>query len=162
MGIGPLIKKLRKEKKLTQSDLAFLVGVKTITIRKYESDERKPNIDMLTKLAKSLEVNISDLLGVDELINNIDLDIDKIKNISLSHKDINYNKLIDNLTNVGVKELINSTIEDILFLATNSTELNYNIQNFSAEEINELSNFVYNSYTLKINEILERHKNTNI
>lgn len=43
-----------------------------------------------------------------------------------------------------------------MYLALNSTALNYNIDNFSENELEEISNFVFNSYKLKVNEILER------
>ena len=64
MNVGENIKKYRKNKGLTQKELGELIGVKAITIRKYESNEREPNIETLNKIATALRVTINDLLGI--------------------------------------------------------------------------------------------------
>ncbi len=63
MSLGSKIKKLRKIKKMTQSELADIIGVKTITIRKYESDEREPKFEIIEKLADALNVDVFSLLA---------------------------------------------------------------------------------------------------
>ncbi|MDB1956622.1 helix-turn-helix domain-containing protein [Clostridium tertium] len=63
MSLGSKIKKLRKIKKMTQSELADIIGVKTITIRKYESDEREPKFEIIEKLADALDVDVFSLLA---------------------------------------------------------------------------------------------------
>lgn len=61
--LGELIKKTRKKLKMTQADLAKKIGKKTITIRKYESNEINPSIEVLEKIAQVLEIGIWDLLA---------------------------------------------------------------------------------------------------
>lgn len=58
MNIGDNIKKIRKEKGLTQKQLAEAIGVSTITIQNYENNRRQPNIDMLNKIGSVLDVFI--------------------------------------------------------------------------------------------------------
>ncbi|MFQ9979302.1 helix-turn-helix domain-containing protein [Clostridium cadaveris] len=62
MTLGQNIKKYRKQKGLTQSELAEIIDLKSITIRKYESDDREPSIDILNKIAAALGVTIGKLL----------------------------------------------------------------------------------------------------
>ena len=54
--IGLKIKEIRKEKKLTQSQLAKLINKSVITVRKWESGERTPNIDTIKQIATALDV----------------------------------------------------------------------------------------------------------
>lgn len=62
MNLGNKIKKLRKDNNLTQVDLAEKLGLSAITIRKYESNEREPNIDTLLKIAEVFNVNLASFL----------------------------------------------------------------------------------------------------
>lgn len=54
MTIGEKIKSIRKEKGLSQQELADLMQVNVQTIRSYESDKYKPGIDRLGRLADAL------------------------------------------------------------------------------------------------------------
>ena len=56
MSISTQIKHFRKEKGLTQEQLANAVGVSVMTIRRFEAGTREPKTPMLTKIAKALEV----------------------------------------------------------------------------------------------------------
>ena len=56
MNTGELIKKYRKEKKITQKQLASLIGKAEITIRKYESGALVPPLETLYSIAKVLEI----------------------------------------------------------------------------------------------------------
>lgn len=71
--LGDLIKQHRKEKGLTQAELAKLVGVSQPAIGKYESGDRQPSIQLTTKMSEALNCNLlqeyesamSDYIGVD-------------------------------------------------------------------------------------------------
>lgn len=54
--IGSKIKKIRKEKKLTQDQLANLIGKSTITIRKWESGERTPSLETIKQIAEVFDI----------------------------------------------------------------------------------------------------------
>ena len=56
------IKKKRKEKRLTQGQLAEMVGVKDNTVSTWESG-RVPEAIYLYKICKALDISISDLFG---------------------------------------------------------------------------------------------------
>lgn len=61
MSIGEQIKAIRKQKGLTQKQLAELTGLLEPTIRKYESGQRIPKSDNLIKIASALGVHPSQL-----------------------------------------------------------------------------------------------------
>lgn len=55
------IKEFRKNKKLSQSDLANIMKVKQNTISQWETGERKPNVIQALKLAEILETTVESL-----------------------------------------------------------------------------------------------------
>ena len=57
--------KLRKQKKLTQLELANKFNFSDKTISKWESGESLPNIDVLCKLAEFYDVTLNDLVNPD-------------------------------------------------------------------------------------------------
>ena len=56
MTIGENIKTVRKQKGLTQKQLAERTGLATITIQQYEADKYEPRPDNIIRIAKVLEV----------------------------------------------------------------------------------------------------------
>lgn len=57
--IGQMIKILRKEKGLTQKQLGEKIGVSAVTITRYETEQRYPDIETLKKIAVALETTVS-------------------------------------------------------------------------------------------------------
>lgn len=69
MSFGQKTATLRKQKGLSQADLATKVGTIGVTIGRYERDEIKPSIDVAAKIADALDVSLDYLVGnSDELI----------------------------------------------------------------------------------------------
>lgn len=64
---GENLKRLRKEKELTQETLAEFLGVSFQTISKWERGETYPDITMLPVIASFFNITIDDLLGVDKV-----------------------------------------------------------------------------------------------
>ena len=64
--LGEKIKKYREEKKMTQVEVAEVLGVKPATISKYEAGTLEPNIESLKKLAELFGVSVDELLKEDE------------------------------------------------------------------------------------------------
>lgn len=62
---GNRLRQLRKERKLTQQQLAELIGVKNSVISFYEVGERVPSPEVLRKLALALHVTADYLLGIE-------------------------------------------------------------------------------------------------
>lgn len=60
--LGRRIQKIRKEKGLTQEQLAEKVSVSTTWIGYIETGYRRPNLKMIYKISKTLKVKSSDLL----------------------------------------------------------------------------------------------------
>lgn len=59
---GKRIKRLRKERGMTQEDLAFEIGVDRSYMGFIERGERNPTLGILAKIAKALKVSLSELL----------------------------------------------------------------------------------------------------
>ena len=62
---GVRLRKLRKDRNLTQDQLATLIGVKNSVISFYEVGERIPSPEVLKKLALALHVSSDYLLGIE-------------------------------------------------------------------------------------------------
>jgi len=60
--VGARIKLLRKQKKLTQAQLAKVVGVDATLINKIEKGHTTSSLNTLNKIAEALNVSIIDLL----------------------------------------------------------------------------------------------------
>lgn len=71
MSTGERIKALRLSKKLKQSELANKCGISRVAIGNYERGDRTPNVDILSKIAKALDVYIIDLLDFDECLSTM-------------------------------------------------------------------------------------------
>lgn len=63
---GERLRQLRKQKNLTQKQLAELVGVTNSIISFYEVGDRMPSPEMIVKLAKALNVSTDYLLGMNK------------------------------------------------------------------------------------------------
>ncbi|KKR81281.1 MAG: Transcriptional regulator Cro/CI family [Candidatus Daviesbacteria bacterium GW2011_GWA1_41_61] len=58
---GKRVQELRKQKGLTQEDLADLVSVDRSYMGFVERGERNPTLDKLVKIAKALKITLSEL-----------------------------------------------------------------------------------------------------
>jgi len=169
------IKKYRKKLGITQKELAKKICKSEISIRKYESGTVNIPPSTLFDICAALNVSVDELLGADSeeyRINNFEESLDltlkqlgslaeqfeKSFNIKDKTKKLD-SSIFEDLNEEGIKEFIYSSIVDLMYLALNSTTLKYNIDSFSESELEEISNFIYSAYKLKVNEILERDKN---
>lgn len=64
MTFGSRIALIRKEKKMSQSELGKRAGISGDIVGKYERDEMKPSIETATKLATALDVSLDYLVGI--------------------------------------------------------------------------------------------------
>lgn len=58
MSIGENVKAIRKEKKLTQSELAEEMGISRSYLSDIENNRKNPSIKTLTSLANKLDVSV--------------------------------------------------------------------------------------------------------
>jgi transcriptional regulator with XRE-family HTH domain len=77
MTLGEHITALRKKKGISQAELGKAVGTSGDIIGRYERDEVKPSIEVVIKIADTLEVSIDYLVGK----SNVELDKGVLKKI---------------------------------------------------------------------------------
>lgn len=79
---GERLKDLRKQKGLTQKQLASLIGVKNSIVSFYETGDRIPSPEIIIKLAAVLHVSADYLLGIEKGknvdITGLDADDEKV------------------------------------------------------------------------------------
>ena len=62
--VGNNIKRIRKQKNISQKDMAKKLNMPSSTYSNYENNNREPNAATLRKIADILNVDISDLLNL--------------------------------------------------------------------------------------------------
>lgn len=67
MNFNKRLAEIRKEKGLSQGELADKIDSTAITIGRYERDEVKPSIEVAAKIANALEVSLDYLAGINDL-----------------------------------------------------------------------------------------------
>lgn len=65
--IGTFIAVLRKEKGLTQKELAEQIGISDKTVSKWETGNGMPDIAYLSPLCEVLDINVNELLSGEKL-----------------------------------------------------------------------------------------------
>lgn len=151
-----VIKTYRKKAKLTQSQVAEIVGVSSAYIQQLEKGiKTNPSLEVLMKIINLLKIPYSELPEKFSPISDSNLDsliyhLEKLKEEKITER--------ENFDIYRIEDIFDDTIIDIMNKAIDSKHLNYSRATFSAQEIYEISSFVFNSYILKVNEILERHK----
>ena len=65
MSIGSTIKRLRREKDITQEQLAEYLGITSRAISQWECDRTAPDISQLPALCHIFDVSSDVLLGID-------------------------------------------------------------------------------------------------
>lgn len=68
MSLGTKLKQLRQNKNWSQADAAYRLDISQPAYNKWETDQTKPNIDKLGKIAEVFEVEIQDLFKNDSTV----------------------------------------------------------------------------------------------
>jgi transcriptional regulator with XRE-family HTH domain len=61
------LRELRKEKALTQTQLAQILNVSQATVAKWETGDREPDLIMILRLCEGFETSVDYLLGVSDV-----------------------------------------------------------------------------------------------
>ena len=77
MEFGERLTAIRKEKKISQSELAKMVGIHANVLGRYERGEARPFVETAVKLAQALNVSADYLRGNTEL----DIDTETLKRL---------------------------------------------------------------------------------
>lgn len=64
--LGKRLKELRKERNLTQKEIAFRLNINSVTYLHYEKAQREPPLSLLADMAKFFDVSVDYLLGLKE------------------------------------------------------------------------------------------------
>ena len=84
--LGQRIKDLRKRNKLTQMELAVIIGMETTNLCKLENGGQLPKEENIEKLAKALNVNVRDLFDFGYMKSQTSLQQELIKIINSSSR----------------------------------------------------------------------------
>lgn len=74
LNIGETILKLRKEKNITQEQLALMVGVSAGAVSKWENGKSTPDISLLSPLARALDTSLDILLSFQQELSEKQVD----------------------------------------------------------------------------------------
>lgn len=77
MGFGKKLAAIRKEKGISQTELAKRVGIHSNVLGRYEREEARPFVETAVSLANALEVSLDYLLGGSD----IEMDTATVKRI---------------------------------------------------------------------------------
>ncbi|MCL2771865.1 MAG: helix-turn-helix domain-containing protein [Oscillospiraceae bacterium] len=143
--ISENIKRLRREKNLTQEALADFIGISFQAVSKWECGDAYPDITLLPTLANFFEVTLDELVGMNEIKNAKKLD--EIKE--------QYRKFNTNKTHKEVRELLRGGLKifpnDYWLLSELAFNLSFQDNGETDEECNK-----NNEEAVKISErILE-------
>lgn len=106
------IKELRKENKLTQSDLGKILGVGKTTISMYENGNSSPNDEIKLKLSEYFDVSLDYLLCKSNIRNHTSID-----------------------SNEKIKKLVNDN-------GINTLAAHFEGETFSKEDLDDIENFI--------------------
>ena len=68
---GQRIKEVRKSLQLTQEAFAQKCGISLTSLRRYEANERQPNIAIIEDMAKSLDMTLAEFLWTIDETNSV-------------------------------------------------------------------------------------------
>ena len=74
MEIGKYIQQLRRQKGLTQEQMAGALGVTSAAVSKWETDAALPDVSLLCPLARLLGTTVDDLLGFQPALERGEID----------------------------------------------------------------------------------------
>ena len=66
MNLGNKLTQLRKEKHLSQKELSILLNISTGTVGMWETDKRKPDLEMVLKIADFYNITLDSLFEREE------------------------------------------------------------------------------------------------
>lgn len=87
--LGEKIKTYRENQRMTQAEVAEILGIKSATVSKYESGTLEPNIEALKKLSELFEVTIDELLNDEQ--DKVDISKINVLNILREQKEMKLN-----------------------------------------------------------------------
>lgn len=151
LNIGENIKKYRKEKKLTQPQLASLINKSESSVRKYENGEVTPSMDILKQIADILDLPLIDLIVDND--NFVDSNLyQKFINELGSSKSSIYLKPSE-INEINYETEAMGIIETLLRSKYVQDKYNYNYFDLTEEEFSEIYEFILEMLDLKLSKV---------
>ncbi len=85
---GTFLSEMRKEKNMTQKELAEKLFVSDKTVSKWERGASMPNVALLIPIAEVLEITVTELLRGERMEENKTLDTDEVESILINSLDL--------------------------------------------------------------------------
>ncbi|OOM16726.1 helix-turn-helix domain-containing protein [Clostridium saccharobutylicum] len=161
--VGDNIKSLRKEKRISQKDMAAILKIPYSTYSNYENNNREPSAEMLNKIAKALNVNLAYLLGIQNHLKNASTlhrclpddneSISKIASIiKLCGFKINFNEFIgtDDEAEESLKIAIENDTIPLVYINDEKTTLN-----LTNSEFKEFTDKILHYVKFEMNELIK-------
>ncbi|MBQ3498979.1 MAG: helix-turn-helix transcriptional regulator [Clostridia bacterium] len=108
LNIGETIKKLRKEREITQEEFAEVLGVSCQSVSRWETDSCYPDIELIPAIASFFGISTDKLMGIDEITEkeNVEKYLERFQ-LAISKGEINE---CITIAREGVKEYPNSFV----------------------------------------------------
>ena len=121
----------RKERKLTQEQLAKILNVTVGAISKWENGNNRPDIELLPILADVFQVSIDALLGYEKAYKNLETNIEIMKKMLLNEEYVNvYNLALEFLRRYPNDFSLNKIIADACYSLCFSSNSKHNISEY--------------------------------
>lgn len=107
--VGENIRKLRRDKALTQKQLADKCGISEITVRRYERGEIIPTLKTLGKIAKALDIHIKELIDENYVLNyEYDTEEKVVKSFRNLLKAVRKESIVKDLSDFDIYKVVSS------------------------------------------------------
>ena len=133
MNIGETIKKLRKQKDMTQEQLAEYLNISTQAVSKWETNLTLPDITLIPMLANIFDVSADILLGID--ITNKEKRIQEIIDHANEYNIKGYIDKAAEILRAGLKEYPNSYVMMLDFMRSIRVNMNKRTEEEKKEAI---------------------------
>ena len=78
-GLGERLQALRKERRLSQKEVADALGISAAVVSNYESGERTPSLENLLSLSSFYRCSTDYLLGRDKQLSVTTIDVSRLR-----------------------------------------------------------------------------------
>lgn len=145
--IGEKIKTLRKERKLTQKELAHKIGITASTVTKYENGQLEPNIEVLNKIATTFNISVSNLID----------DNYSRKEFSTESEFLNFYELLNSNSKEITDETISELTKFIILAVINKYNLNIDINKIDDSDKKLIFNLASSSVKVFLEDLINRN-----
>ena len=107
--IGTFLKTLRKEKNMTQEQLAEHLGVSNRTVSRWETGSNMPDISLLTEIAEFFDVSVPELINGERKSANMKEEVKEVAETMSVYAEAEKEKLVKSIRNmsfIGLAALI--------------------------------------------------------